>query len=153
MTCPGVTERVSGRHQDLSTGSHSESRCVTARLRQVPLTHWARGSQDRQALYFPSRDARGERRVRTGPGSRPAVVTSPGNGRGSRRMPPPLDFGLPPRTLTLTLCPLPRPGPSPSPQPPRRSGSSAQVAAVPGAREEAEGGAGPARRGRGARLL
>ena len=28
VTCPGVTERVSGRHQDLSTESHSESRCV-----------------------------------------------------------------------------------------------------------------------------
>lgn len=30
MTCPGVTERVSGRHQDVSTESHSESQCVTA---------------------------------------------------------------------------------------------------------------------------
>jgi len=30
VTCPGVTERVSGRHQDVSTESHSESQCVTA---------------------------------------------------------------------------------------------------------------------------
>ena len=126
---------------------------LTALLRQVPLTHWARGSQDRQARYFPSRDARGERRVRTGPGSRPAFVTSPGNGRGSRRVPPPLDFGLPPRTPTLALCPLPAPGPHHRCSRLARSGSSAHVAAVPGAPEEAEGGAGPARRGRGARLL
>ena len=32
---------------------------------------------ERQALYFPSRDARGERRVRTGPGSRPALNPEP----------------------------------------------------------------------------
>lgn len=150
MTCPGVTERLSGRHQDLSTESHSEeSRCVTARLRQVPLTHRARGSQDRQVPYFPSRDARGERRVRTGPGSGPAVVTSPGNGRGSRRMPPPLDFGLPPSTPKLSLCPLPRSGPSPSPQPPRPlrlfcpSGRSARGPGGSGGR----GGACPERAG------
>lgn len=119
MTCPGVREGKWPPPGPQHGVSLRKPVRLTAQLRQVPLTHWARGSQDRQAQYFPSRDARGEQRVRTGPGSRPAVVTSPGNGRGSRRVPPPLDFGLPPRTPTLALCPLPRPGPSPSLQPPR----------------------------------
>lgn len=119
---------------------------VTAWLRQVGSrspAHSALGSRDPRTSPFPSRDARDELRVRPR-----SCFRAP-----SRRTPPPL--GL--RThashpSTLALCP--GPGPSPSPPPlPRRSGSSARAAAVPGIWEEAEGGAGPAWRGRGASLL
>ena len=153
MTCPGVTERVSGRHQDISTESHSESQCVTARLRQVPLTHWARGSQDRQLRTFPPgmhAGSEGSGRVLA-----PGRPSSPrrGTGAGREGRPRPWTSDCRPAPSRSPSVPCPAPGPHHRRCRLARSSSSAQVAAVPGAREEAEGGAGPARRGRGARLL
>lgn len=155
MTCPGVTERVSGRHQDLSTESHSEeSRCVTARLRQVPLTHTARGSQDRQVPYFfpPGMRAGSEGSGRVLAPGRPSSPRR-GTGAGREGCPRPWTSDCRPAPPRSPSDPCPAPGPHHRRSRLARSGSSARVAAVPGAREEAEGGAGPARSGRGARLL
>lgn len=138
--------------QDLSTESHSEeSRCVTARLpRQVPLTHRARGSQDRQVPYFHPQDARRERRVRTGPGSGPAVVTSPRERAWvAKDAPRPWTEDCRPAPPSSPSAPCPAPGP-------HIAATAARSALLPewpqcqGPGRKRRGGAGPAGAGGGA---
>lgn len=85
----------------------------------------------------------------------PGRPSSPrrGTGAGREGRPRPWTSDCRPAPSRSPSIPCPAPGPHHRRSRLARSSSSAQVAAVPGAREEAEGGAGPARRGRGARLL
>lgn len=139
MTPRGL-ERLSGPYRTSAQSlTPKESRCVTARLRQVPAHSQGEGQPDRQ-VRRPPRMPPG--RGRTGQSSGLQRRTSPRERAWVAKDAPALGLRTAAQHPTLSLCPLPRSGSHHRRNRLARSGCFCPVAAVPGAREEAEGGSG-----------